>query len=142
MPVPPVGPGRRPPRCPRPIMDVSSPIVRGPLMPAEDRVLALDGLRGLTAFLIVVRHLAVLYEVTLDRTTVALLLPLRHAPVGHPLFFVLTGFGLSRSLRGSGQAPRFGAFLITRLGRLAPPYYVALLLYLTVPTWAGPEGRH
>lgn len=107
------------------------------------RIAALDGLRGLAALEVVLRHQAATYHVDVHPVVDLFQGLFRHGPVGHPLFFLLTGFGLTQAIRGHRDRPepRLGPFLFGRWRRLAPPYYVALGLCLIVPFGPGRDGR-
>lgn len=109
-----------------------------------DRIEALTGLRGLMALYVTLEHLAGMYRVEYHPALAALLAPFRLGVPGHALFFVLTGFGLTRSMRRqarAGLAPSLGAYLIARWRRLAPPYYATILLCLALPGLALADGR-
>lgn len=93
------------------------------------RIEALDAVRGIAAFLVLLSHL----YVTLPDATQAVLrlddTPLSLFVLGRPaviLFFVLSGFVLSLSLLAP-RAPGYGAFVVRRICRIYLPFAVAIL---------------
>jgi peptidoglycan/LPS O-acetylase OafA/YrhL len=107
----------------------------------ESRIEALTGLRGLMALYVTIEHLAC-YQ--FHPAIAAILAPFSLGLPGHALFFVLTGFGLARSMSRHarhGTSPSLGAYLIARWRRLAPPYYATIVLCLAIPTIALTDGR-
>jgi peptidoglycan/LPS O-acetylase OafA/YrhL len=119
--------------------------------PESRRIDGLEGLRGLAALHVVLRHQAMMYGVNYHPAVRAMLAPFGQGLIAHHFFFVLTGFGLTYSLLRKPEpaaGPRLGPFLVTRWQRIAPLYYLALALYLVVPSigtvhedgpfWTGP----
>jgi peptidoglycan/LPS O-acetylase OafA/YrhL len=120
------------------------------------RIGGLEGLRGLAAVHVVLRHQAMMYGVDYHPLMAGLLAPFGKGLVAHHFFFVLAGFGLTYSLlRKPDQpdGPRLWPYLAARWQRIVPLYYLALALYLVMPTigparaggpyWSGPDGlRH
>ncbi len=104
-----------------------------------NRVVAVDGLRGIAATLDVVYHL---HEALARTATGWLWSPLewiaRHGYLGVDIFVVLSGFVIALSVsRGAPTLGYFGRFILRRSIRLDPPYWSAivlelLLLYLTL----------
>jgi peptidoglycan/LPS O-acetylase OafA/YrhL len=88
---------------------------------------ALDGLRGLAALLVVLRH--VYHLGGYDRIGLPEFLAcfLANGWVGVDLFFVLSGYLITRSLFARGGVV-WRTYLIKRLLRIVPAYYVVLLL--------------
>jgi peptidoglycan/LPS O-acetylase OafA/YrhL len=95
------------------------------------RNLTVDGLRGVAATLVVIYHLY--YNTTsllrayvpdwLDR------LVLTFGGTGVNVFFVLSGFVISMSLRGAPLSARYvGLFALRRSVRLDPPYWATMAL--------------
>lgn len=99
------------------------------------RVAALEGLRGIAATIVVVRHTSNAIALP-DGTRRALLegplAPLFDAQAAVALFFVLSGFVLTGSLARGSSAPDTAQFWVKRVFRIHPPYAVALLL-----TWVA-----
>ncbi|HEY0715921.1 MAG TPA: acyltransferase [Polyangia bacterium] len=83
---------------------------------------SLQAVRGIAAFFVVVYHA----EVFLRDVGASTNLPgVRLGWVGVDLFFVLSAYVLTRALRAS-RSPRYLDFLVDRLLRVLPAYYVAL----------------
>jgi peptidoglycan/LPS O-acetylase OafA/YrhL len=84
------------------------------------RVLELDALRGITAFVIVLAHLGHMVESAWIMTTI-------------DFFFVLSGYFITLNvLAGSGSPNFFRVFYIRRGLRIWPAYYVALAACLVL----------
>ena len=101
---------------------------------------ALDGIRGLAVLLVLFHHLAVFGPLT-DKTLferVAFKLGLELA-MGVDLFFVLSGFLITRILLASKSRPGFFKnFYIRRTLRIFPLYYLFVaLIFLVVPHFLG-----
>jgi peptidoglycan/LPS O-acetylase OafA/YrhL len=108
------------------------------------RIEALDGLRGLAALHVCLRHFSYCYGIPFHPVVAAALVPFRYNAPGHALFFVLSGFGLTLSLmrqQESGNPPRLGPYLATQWRRVGPAYYAALLLYCLVPVLEVADSR-
>lgn len=110
------------------------------------RVHAIDGLRGIAAFVVVLFHL----HGAISRTaTEWLWAPLNWVAeqgyLGVDIFFVISGFVIALSVsRGAPTLGYFGRFIIRRSIRLDPPYWAAialemLLLWLTLRLFSGYE---
>ena len=108
------------------------------------RVLAIDGLRGIAALLVVMFHL----HGAISRTASGWLWgPVdwiaRNGFLGVEIFFVISGFVIALSVsKGAPTAAYFGRFVIRRSIRLDPPYWSAillevLLLHLTLRFFSG-----
>lgn len=98
----------------------------------------LDGLRGLAALGVVLYHYSVRYDQYLGHH------PLPHVwfeegSAGVLLFFILSGFVISLSLeRGRSAA----SFAVSRVARLYPTYWAALLITLTATAIAPLPKDH
>ena len=99
------------------------------------RNLTVDGLRGTAAMLVVVYHLYLNTESLLRAHTPDWL----HALIGSfgatgvNVFFVLSGFVISMSLRQAPLSGRYVAmFALRRSVRLDPPYWVAIVLSIAL----------
>jgi peptidoglycan/LPS O-acetylase OafA/YrhL len=96
---------------------------------------ALDGLRGLTALIVVVRHsfnamvLPPGVRMALAQSPLA---PLLHGQGAVQIFFILSGFVLAGSLERSGERAPWPQFYVRRVFRIHPPYLVALAIALAV----------
>ena len=112
---------------------------------AERRMLFADGLRGIAAIWVVLYHLAEGHHV--DALLAALpiwldtaLFGWGHGGVG--IFFVLSGFVMALTVqRASMDGPGAGRFVLRRLVRLCPPYWLAIALY-TLMTFAKGGSVH
>lgn len=97
------------------------------------RIPALEGLRGIAAAIVVVRHTTnamAMPEATRRSLLEGPLAPLLDAQAAVALFFVLSGFVLAGSLeRGAGRVA-LAQFWVKRIFRIHPPYAAAL-----VATW-------
>lgn len=129
-------------------MTASAVLDGDPVARGEDRFPALDGARALAATAVLVHHVAFW---TGNYTPDPLGRVFARLDVGVPIFFVLSGFLLSRSLflaaaRGR-PAPRTAAYLWRRALRILPAYWLtvaAALLLLPANADAGPAAwaRH
>lgn len=95
------------------------------------RLDALDGLRGLSAFGIVVLHVWMfVYGDAGHPAKTPLDLAIGELRLGVPLFFVLSGFLLyrpfARAALDGGRLPRLGAYAVRRAARILPAYWLAL----------------
>lgn len=109
-----------------------------PLRPTTtDRLLPLDGLRGLAAMLVVAYHFTTRYQELYGHPApLALSVPLGH--YGVQLFFLVSGFVIFMSLQRTGDVRDF---LVSRLARLFPAYWLAVLLTATVVALCSLPGR-
>lgn len=95
-------------------------------VPAAERVTALDGVRGL-AILMVLAHQLILDGGPESRWWRLLRLPLEAGWIGVQLFFVLSGFLITRILVASrGSANYWQSFYMRRALRIFPLYYLLL----------------
>ncbi|HSI13295.1 MAG TPA: acyltransferase [Chthoniobacter sp.] len=106
--------------------------------PKSERFHFVDGLRGIAAFLVVFDHL-------LFNSGPPLLGPLAklfpnplpsiciHGTLGVQIFFVLSGYVIAHSLRGTRVTSAVvGNFILRRQARLDPPYWAAIVLALVL----------
>jgi peptidoglycan/LPS O-acetylase OafA/YrhL len=100
--------------------------------PARD--LPLDGLRGLAILLVVLYHATLFGEANASGWRWWVALP-RYGWSGVDLFFVLSGFLITRLLlRNRGAANYFPVFYARRIARIFPLYYALLaLMFFVVP---------
>jgi len=100
--------------------------------PSNNRVPFLDTLRGFAALWVVLFHCAEGHHVPTLMAALPGWLDEAVFSAGHlgvPVFFVLSGFVVARISAGTIDCPRAaGRFLLQRLVRLSPPYYVAVAL--------------
>ena len=124
----------------------------GPPVPAHTgphaRFPTFEGLRALSAFGVLAYHAGTFTGVTWGRdASVGGIGPwLQHLNVGVSIFFVLSGFLLFRPFvlahLSETSRPRFGPYLLRRLVRIYPAYWLALfvstwLLDLNLGDWWG-----
>ena len=113
------------------------------------RIDSLDGLRGLAALVVVLRHTmnAIAIPDAVQRgilqSPLAIVLNSEGAV---QLFFVLSGYVLAASLERGRRAIEVAQFYVRRVFRIHPPYVVALLvawgLSFLYATWAGGVALH
>jgi peptidoglycan/LPS O-acetylase OafA/YrhL len=108
---------------------------------AERRMLFADGLRGIAATWVVLFHLAEGNHVgalraALPRWLDTCVFAWGHGGVG--IFFVLSGFVMALTVdRASMDGPGAGRFVLRRLVRLCPPYWLAIALYAALALAKG-----
>lgn len=112
----------------------------------------LDAVRGLAALAVVLSH----FVAVMDSDPVfgipaltKMLGQIKVSPAGGMLlglpavllFFVLSGFALTKMLQGSKDG--YGGYVVKRIARIWPPYLVSILLCVTLVAVAGwPTGVH
>ncbi|MFO0909343.1 MAG: acyltransferase [Isosphaeraceae bacterium] len=104
--------------------------------PSAAKLDCLDGLRGVAILLVVLYHLAGGGGQPYHRLVAGCLEPFRYGFTGVHLFLVLSGFCLTHSLirrAAVGRAPTLRSYLASRFWRIAPPYYMAMAVYLAFP---------
>ncbi|MFZ2276465.1 MAG: acyltransferase [Prosthecobacter sp.] len=97
---------------------------------AHERIVALDALRVIAAFIVLVQHFRLVFELHWPDWLRKGVFDSKAAVM---LFFVLSGYVLALSL--GGKAPSFTAYFkfgVRRVFRLYPVYWMALLLALVV----------
>ena len=96
---------------------------------ASGRIRALDGLRGLAIFLVLVNHGPA--QIHSGSPLVSRLLSVADLSFsGVDLFFVLSGFLIGGILLDARSSPRyFSAFYVRRAYRILPIYFLVLLIY-------------
>jgi peptidoglycan/LPS O-acetylase OafA/YrhL len=88
----------------------------------------IDGLRGIAALMVAAFHLFKISE-NPSHALAAAKIVTRHGWLGVPVFFVISGFVIAHSLRGSTVTGRYAAqYALRRSLRLDPPYWTAILL--------------
>lgn len=105
------------------------------LQPKAVRNLTVDGLRGITAMLVVVYHLVLNIEPLHKLITPTFLgdVYVSLGVSGVRMFFVLSGFVISMSVLGAPLSVRYvGLFALRRSLRLDPPYWVAIALAIAL----------
>jgi peptidoglycan/LPS O-acetylase OafA/YrhL len=98
----------------------------------SDRVLIIDGLRGLAALLVVLYHLhGAISRTASDWLWAPLDVIARNGFLGVDIFFVISGFVIALSVsKGAPTFGYFGRFIMRRSIRLDPPYWSSILLEL------------
>jgi len=97
------------------------------------RILELDAVRGLAALAVVLYHYTTRYDHKVGHTSA----PLFEVPWGHygvELFFLLSGFVIFMTLE---RTKRGSDFLISRLSRLYPGYWVGMACTLAAVAMLG-----
>ncbi len=106
------------------IIEVSGPVA------THERIIALDALRVIAAFIVLAQHFRLVFELHWPEWLRKGVFDSKAAVM---LFFVLSGYVLALSLRS--KVPSFTAYVkfgIRRIMRLYPVYWAALLLALIV----------
>lgn len=96
------------------------------LKPVHERIIALDALRVIAAFIVLAQHFRLVFEL---HWPVWLTKGIFDSKAAVMLFFVLSGYVLALSL--GGKAPSFATYVkfgVRRVCRLYPVYWAALLL--------------
>jgi peptidoglycan/LPS O-acetylase OafA/YrhL len=88
------------------------------------RLLELDGLRGLASLMVVVYHYTTWYEQSLGYSSTQPIFEFWGGMTGVYLFFMVSGFVIFMSLDHNS---RLSHFLISRVARLYPAYWFAVL---------------
>lgn len=88
--------------------------------PVKHQYLLLDALRGLAALFVVIWHTALYWSP----------LPFQHTYLAVDIFFVLSGFVIASAYKEKlrGEALSIRGFLVTRIVRLYPMYFLGFLL--------------
>lgn len=117
---------------------------------APHHLAALDGLRGLAALVVVLRHSLGGVDVpaaTLDAVLRSPLIVFLNAAGAVQLFFVLSGFVLAASLARNESARQLPQYFVRRVFRIHPPYAFAVLaawtasfFYATAAAGSGVGG--
>ncbi|MBE2286395.1 MAG: acyltransferase [Prosthecobacter sp.] len=111
----------------------SSSTAAVPHKAGHERIIALDALRVIAAFIVLVQHFRLVFELRWPEWLTKGLLDSKAAVM---LFFVLSGYVLALSI--GNKAPSFTAYVkfgVRRICRLYPVYWAALLLAFLV-LWA------
>jgi len=112
---------------------IEPPVDVDPAPIAAEPILALDGLRGL-AILLVLGHNFEIIGDSAGRVGHAVTLALDLGWIGVQLFFVLSGFLITRILLATQESPRYyRSFYVRRMLRIFPLYYA--VLFLTFVVW-------
>jgi peptidoglycan/LPS O-acetylase OafA/YrhL len=116
----------------------------GTTRPSDDRVLTLDGVRGLAVLIVIIHNSA--WIAGESRLFVLKLANAVNATgwIGVQLFFVLSGFLITGILLDTKGTPHFfRSFYLRRILRIFPLYYVVVMLVIVIapllawsPAWA------
>ena len=109
------------------------------------RLPGLDGLRGLAALAVFGVHYNQIVEVDLQLGPFDFYLFLVNGEYGVALFFILSGLLLSqpfwKSILHGADWPKTGTYVVRRLARILPAYYLALtVLILLAGYWRYPQA--
>ncbi|HEX3141782.1 MAG TPA: acyltransferase [Rhizobacter sp.] len=98
---------------------------------SHPNIKALNALRGLAAFLVLLTHLSTFTGYRVG--------PPGNGPLGVMLFFTLSGFLMGLLYLGQPATPRnIGAYAVARFSRIAPPYLIVVLISIVVYTLVDP----
>tara|TARA_B110000114_G_C15065551_1_gene387248 strand:+ start:98 stop:1129 length:1032 start_codon:yes stop_codon:yes gene_type:complete len=108
-------------------------------MTLDKKILTLDGLRGYAALLVLWAHIPQVTNSYLGETVHLLSSKLHAAYVGVDIFFVLSGFLITRILLYEKRTGTFSfrKFYIKRALRLFPIYYLTIIVVGFFITWDG-----
>lgn len=117
---------------------MSTSAANSPAQNSDERVLALDGLRGIAASMVVITH-----AVAALAKPLYAILALHHSPIailangggGVHIFFVLSGFCLAGSAQRANSALGLLRFYVRRVLRIHPPYVIGLLISWLLSGW-------
>jgi peptidoglycan/LPS O-acetylase OafA/YrhL len=109
-----------------------------PAVSSDSRILALDALRQLAAFVVLLHHFFIVFDIGLPAFLSSGLLDAKAAVI---LFFVLSGYVLTLSLRReTASFSGYVDFGIRRALRLYPMHIAATFLAFTVLVWISRNG--
>lgn len=103
--------------------------------PSSGRLPRLEGARALAAFMVMLTHAGFLAGVTNTGTFATFL---ARCDWGVALFFVLSGFLLSRPWARAGNSPSLRRYARHRAARILPAYWICLLAVLLVSSASIP----
>jgi peptidoglycan/LPS O-acetylase OafA/YrhL len=107
---------------------------RGKLMTGKERVSTIDSLRGIAAFAVILYHYVKFIpdtDIPVGRIGTAIVAMTRYGHLGVPVFFVLSGYVIAMTSSRYVFNYSVGArFMLRRLVRIAPPYWVMIGLYV------------
>jgi peptidoglycan/LPS O-acetylase OafA/YrhL len=123
---------------PERIEPISPPPKESTSVESDERVVALDGLRGIAASMVVITH-----AISALAKPLSAILALHHSPVallsngggGVHIFFVLSGFCLAGSAGRALNLLGLVRFYLRRVLRIHPPYVVGLLISWLLSGW-------
>ncbi|MDD2800010.1 MAG: acyltransferase [Methylococcales bacterium] len=108
----------------------------------KNRLVELDGLRGIAAFMVFLSHviglLAVTRFVNFYHSSPARIISDGAAAVD--IFFVLSGFVLSLPFIDQKKSLNYFSFVIKRMFRLFPTYWICILLTIYIKNQYNPSG--
>jgi len=118
----------------------------GRVVRSVERLAALEGLRGLAAFYVVLSHIVTMVEGVHGRRNLPdylqiLFEPFRYGHLAVAAFIVLSGFCLQFAMfeHSDGLLKKVGWFYKRRARRILPPYYACLALSLVVALYITPQ---
>lgn len=94
----------------------------------QDRLINIDALRGVAVLLVIFLHVGALTP-NIEKMGYFYHFVMRSA-VGMQLFFVLSGYLIAKSFNNITSAKKFSIFLIRRVARIYPLYFIMIHLYL------------
>src|SRR3954447_5010478 len=104
-------------------------------MPSARHIPSLDGLRAISIFLVVLEHVATMRHATDGSTWSASLLVMGNAQIGVSIFFVISGYLITRllltELDETGTI-RLSRFYVRRAFRILPAFYTYLIALLVL----------
>lgn len=104
---------------------------------STSRLAQIDALRGIAALLVVLFHFTTRYDDLYHHTAPTLFsVPWGH--LGVNLFFMISGYVIFMTLE---RTTRPLDFVVSRVSRLYPAYWVAIVLTFTVVYWLGLPGK-
>lgn len=120
--------------------------VQSPAKSLAKRLVSIDALRGVAALSVVLYHAVGHSDISLaslrDKLSALICYPISFGYTGVYLFFVISGFCIhlqwaKKRAAGIDTSINFFDFWRRRLYRLYPPYFIAVMLYLTLYALRG-----
>lgn len=114
-----------------PLLSINSADLPQETKANRHRMTFVDGLRGLAAMLVVLHHSDAVWTGT---SLAPFMMALSgHCDLGVEVFFVLSGFSIAYATRGANFSVQWlRVFLVRRLVRLTPAYFVSIVFALVV----------